>query len=577
MTQEAIMTDANTAALARAGALLVALAALALAGCPQTTPVTNEPRMPNPEPVAPDTDTAAETPTSATTPTAPPRVEPPTQELTFPQEPFRAEQPAAGDKRPFQLPAIKQIRLANGLQVYLVEQHSLPIVSIDLNVDGGSRNDPKDKRGLAEVCMDLVTEGTAELDKLKFSEALADIGSGVSSYAGSETQGMSMYTITKHFDATLALFVGALLSPGMRQEDFERIIRRRQDALRQAKGSPQSVAGRVASSIYYGPNHPFGRILTEESLGAITLDDCEAYHKRVLRPGGARLFVVGDMTPAKVRAAFGKIKGWRGQAPRHRRPPAPKPRKGKLFFVHIPGAAQSSVSVMHAGPPRKARDYFATSMMSQILGGNFSSRINMNLREDKGYSYGARAGFNYTRDFGMLRMGSAVRSDSTYQTVIEMMKELRGLASGKTPATADELTRVKNGSILGLPGRFATARQALGQYRSIVYYGLPMNYYNRYVGNVDKVSLAQVARAAKQHLKPRGVQVLVVGDGDAPLVYREGTEDKPLMKDGEQVTLREGLQMLLDSGDLGRGGLVELDVDGNPVAKVAGKPAAKSK
>jgi zinc protease len=540
-------------------------AVLTLAACgstPPATPVAEPTPPPAPTPVAPPVEVApppqeAKPVTQTATP----------QELAFPDEPFRKEQPAPAAPRPFRLPEIKPFALKSGIQVYLVEQHTLPIVSIDLSFDGGSVADPKGKEGLASVCMAMMAEGTESLDKIAFAEALADVAASVEAYAGSDTQGVSLGTLTKHLDTVFPLFVDTLLRPGFRGEDLDRMLKRRLEALRQAKGSASSIAGRVNGPILYGGKHPFGRITTEASYGAITLDDCRAYHARWVKPGGARLFVVGDLTEAQIRGYFegDALAAWKGKVPKLPKLPAPDGLDGRIFFVDVPGAKQSEISVMHFGPKRTAKDYFETWVMSSVLGGGFSSRINMNLREDKGYSYGARAGFNYSRHYGVFTGSSSVVGEATYQSLLEMSKEVGALQGGKTPATGDELSREKTGAVLALPGRFATASASLGTFRSLVYYGLPLDYYATFVKKVEKVSAKQVAAAAKKHLKPKSAVYLVVGDAKAPMIVREGKQDVPLLKDGKQVTLLEALRDLAASGELGKGKLVVLDADALPV------------
>jgi zinc protease len=489
------------------------------------------------------------------------------QELAFPDEAFRAEQPKPGANRPFNLPSMKPFTLKNGIKVFLVEQHALPIVSAELAFDGGSMTDPGGKEGLASVCMAMLSEGTQRLDKIAFNEALADIASSIGSAAGEDTQSVGMNTLTKHFDTTYALFVETLLTPGFRPDDLDRMVKRRIEGVKQAKASAGSVAGRGNHTVLFGPAHPFGGVVTEASLAAITLDDCKAYHAKWIKPRGARLFVVGDMTEAQIRQAFEgeSLKPWTGKVPAVGALPAPKTMKGKIFFVDIPGAAQSQVLMLHFGPKRTAADYFPTMVMSSVLGGGFSSRINMNLREGKGYSYGARGGFNYTKQYGSFFASSSVRTDSTYQSLIEMAREVNDLKSGKAKVTTVELDREKQGAILGVPGRFATASASLGQFRGLIYFGLPLDYYNGYIGKVEKVTAAQVAATTK-HLKPDQAVYLVVGDGNALMIKREGDKDVPLMgADGKQMNLKAALAHLLSTGTLGKGDLVTLDADGKVV------------
>ena len=539
----------------RTSAILV----LALAACGGAQPA--------PAPTA-----TAPAPTEAVRPPptdhAQPEVKPVTQtaqpqELTFPDEPFRAEQPKPAEQRPFRLPKIKPFTLENGIKVYLVEQHTLPIVSIDLSFDGGSVTDPKGKEGLASVCMAMVSEGTEKLDKIAFAEALADVAASVDAYAGSDTQGVSLSTLTKHLETVFPLYVDTILRPGFRADDLDRMIKRRLEALRQAKGSASSIAGRVNGPVLYGAGHPFGRIVTEASLAAITLDDCRAYHAKWIKPGGARLFVVGDLTEKEIRQYFEgeALASWKGKAPKLAALPRPAGAKGRIFFVDVPGAKQSEISVMHFGPKRTAKDYFDTWIMSSVLGGGFASRINMNLREDKGYSYGARAGFSYSRNYGVFSGGSSVVSEATYQALLELKQEVEALRTGKAPATADELSREKAGAVLALPGRFATASASLGTFRQLVYYGLPLDYYATFVDKVEKVGSRQVAAAAKRHLKPGDAVYLVVGDARAPVIHRVDGKDQPLMKDGKQLTLLDALRDLAASGTLGKGELVVLDAD----------------
>ncbi len=550
--------------VSRAALLAASGAALACSGATGSTAPAAGPAGESPAAVSSEAGPAA-------APAAAPRVTQTAQpqELAFPEgEAFRLEQPKPDAPRQFQLPQVKPFTLDNGLRVFLVERHTLPLVSMDLNFEGGALRDPAGKEGLAGACMDLLTEGTAELDKIRLSEALGDIASNIDSYITADSAGVRLFSLSKHFDATFALFADSLRSPGLRASDFERLVKRRIETVRQSKGVPASVASRVAGPVLYGAGHPFGAVTTEASLGSLQLDDCKQHLAGVLAPQGARLFVVGDLTEAQIRAAFagGKLAGWRGAPAKLRPLPAPSTLPGRIAFVHIPGAAQSTVSVLHFGPKRTAPDYFPTTLMASVFGGSFASRINMNLREGKGYSYGARGGFNYNRHYGVFAASAAVRTDTTYQALLELERELRELSQGKRPVLPDELEREKQGAILGLPGQFATSQSALAQYRSLVYFGLPLDYHNGYVGKIGQVTEAQVKAAAAKHLVPaRGVYV-VVGDGDAKVIVRDEStgQDVPYLKDGQQLTLREALADLARRGDLGKGALIELDADGRP-------------
>jgi predicted Zn-dependent peptidase len=538
------------------------LLAVTLAAC-------SSPPRPAPVPPVSDPPVSDPTPKPAESDPMPPPVTIPTQtavpqELQFPDEDFRTKQPGAGAPRPFRMPKVKPFTLESGLKVYLVEQHQLPIVSLDLNFDGGAMTDPKGKEGLASVCMSMLTEGTEKLDKIQYAEALADIASSINAYASDDASGLGMNSLSKHFDTTFAQFVETLLHPGFRDKDFDRMIKRRIEGVRQSKGTPASVAGRVAGTVLYGAAHPFGTVVTEESLKAITIDDCKGYVATYLKPKNARLFVVGDLTEQQIRQHFksDKLAAWKGAGKAVAALPRPQSLQGRIFFVHIPNAAQSQVWHMHFGPTRTAADYFPNTIMAAIFGGGFSSRINMNLREEKGYSYGARGSFSYSKQYGTFTANASVRTDATYQTLLEIDREVKELWSNKAPVKPDELEREKQGAILGLPGQFATGQAALGQYRRLVYYGLPLDYYATYATKVGAVNAGQVTAAAKKHLKPGQAMYLVVGDGDAEMKIRVDGKDVPYLKDGKPVTLRTALADLAARGDVGTGGLVELDTDG---------------
>ncbi|MEE9383019.1 MAG: pitrilysin family protein [Nannocystaceae bacterium] len=484
----------------------------------------------------------------------------------FPQEAYRQAQPTATTPRAFQLPAVQNFQLANGIDVYLIEKHNLPVISAELSFEGGEVNDTKGKFGLASVCMDMLTEGTKKLEKMAFAEALADTASSVFSYADDDTQGVAFRTLSAHLDATFGLFADTLRNPGLRSGDFKRVVELRLEGLKQSKGSAESVARRVSGSVLYGPDHPLGHVVTKKSLQRLRVSDCKRHHRSYVKPQGAKLFVVGDMTQAQVRERFEKgLAGWKGAPKGSIAMPAPKSRPGKVFFVNIPGAAQSAIRIAHFGPLRKAPDYFANSMMSAVLGGGFSGRVNMNLREDKGYSYGARGSFSYQRESGAFVASSAVRSDATYQSVLEIFTEISNMKSGAQPITQAELTREKNGAILGLPARFATAAQALRMYRELVYFGLPLDYWNRYVDNVSQVTLAQTTVSAATYLHPEIASVLVVGDANATMIRRgEDGKDVPLLDaSGQPISLLTSLRNLARSGQIGAGEVVLLDADGN--------------
>ncbi len=495
---------------------------------------------PEPAPAAP----AASAPEPvAAAPAARPPAEAPLPDLAFPEDDFRKAQPGAGPARPVQLPKVQQFKLPSGVQVFLVEDHKLPTVTASLAFEGGSINDPVGKEGLTNVCSQTMGDSTETFDKVQLAETLADIASSVNVNASSDQTFVGMATLSKSLEPTSNLWVEVLLKPGMRQADFDRNVRQAKAGLRQQKGSPTGIGGLLVGSVMYGEDHPLGRFVSEASLSAITLDDCKAWSKDWFKPQGAKLWLAGDVTPAQVKTLTARLfKDWKGKPKASVKVGKPTPRKGKIFFVDVPGAAQSQIFVVHPGPERKAKDFFANSVVSGALGGGFTSRINMNIREDKGYAYGAYGTFNYTRYFGTFLASASVRTDVTDKSVIEVYKEIEKMATGDL--SDSELTREKSGLILSLPARFETSGTVLRSFRDLDYYGLPFDYYAKFVKNVEAVDKKAAAKAAKDHLKPKDVIVFVVGDASVVL---------------------PGLQKLHTDKTVGEGDLVILDADGKVV------------
>ena len=462
------------------------------------------------------------------------------QILTFADEPFRKRQPKPWKVSPFDAPEVTRLKLDNGLQVYLIEQHQIPAISVDLVFSGGSIDDQPNNVGMASLCVKLMGEGTRELNKIQFEEALADLGSEVSTYASADQIGVTLHTLKKNFVESLKLWANTFRSPGLRKSEFRRLIEQRLTSLLQQKGSPTGVAARVGPSVIYGINHPKGRVVTEQSLKAITLEDCQTYLTSRLKPKGAHLFVAGDIGAVELKQRLQRqLFGWYGAPEETTNVPRPRPRAGRLFFVNVPGAKQAVIKMMHLGPSRRAPDYFPTRIMAAILGGGFSSRINMNIREEHGYSYGASGRFYYSRSGGIFRADTAVRNDVAGATVYEIQKEIKNMKMGNV--SEEELDREIEGTIRALPARFTSQNSILQTYRMLVYYGLPLRYYDSFVQRVQRIKRADVSKAAKKHIQPDRIKILVVGD---------------------QTEVRSQLDQLFSQRKIPRGKFVILDADG---------------
>ncbi len=464
--------------------------------------------------------------------------------LTWPDEPYRAQAPAAAPIAELKLPGVETFKLANGLEVYLVQQSKLPTVTMSFEFDVGGVNDPKNQTGLHSICMDLLDEGTQKYDTAAFEEKQADHAVNVSAFGGGESSGINVRALKSQLAPALDLMAEMMLAPGMRQADLDRIKERRKAGLLQAKASPGPIAGRLFGALVWGEGHPYGRIETDASIDSVTLKDCAKVVSK-LKPGGAQLWVTGMITTEELTEALNsRLPAWKGKAPTAMKLAAAKPRLGTVFFVHVKDAAQSSIYVGHPGPKRQDPDYEATDLMMEILGGSFSSRINMNLREDKGYTYGGRAGVGYRRAGGSFAASSSVRTDVTGPALREVLKEIAGMRSGDP--TAEELRRVQEGALLALPAEFATPSDTLFTFQRLKFYDLPLDWYSGYQTRLRSVDTAAVRKAAEKHLRDKDFVVLVVGDASKVLADLDAIAAEKLF---------------------GKGGVVVLDADGKPTAR----------
>jgi zinc protease len=465
-----------------------------------------------------------------------------TPAVVWPDEPFRAKRPTPKPIANVPIPSIQTFTLANGLEVFLVQQQTLPTVLMFFEWELGEVNDAKGKTGTAAICGDVMDEATKRKDKSTFAAAQSDHAVSVWVNPGLETTMLGVRALTRELGPALDLTAELLLEPGMRQADFDRVREQRKAAIEQSKGSAGSIAGRLFPSLVWGSKHPYGKIETDKTADAIQLADCNAWVQN-LRPGGARLWVVGKIDEAALRTELGdRFAKWTGNTPKPTKIGPAKPAAGTIFFVHVPGAAQSQILLGHPGPARNVADFEATSLMAEILGGSFSSRINMNLRENKGWAYGARGRFSYNRGGSYFTAGSSVRADATGPAVLEIAKEIELMRT--TDATAEELLRERDGALLAMPTQFATATSTLFSFRELEFYGLPMNWHEGHQQRLRALDTAAIRAAAEAHLQVDGHVVLVVGDG---------------------AVMLESLEKIAADKVFGPGGIQYLDADGNPI------------
>ena len=425
----------------------------------------------------------------------------------------RTRPPVLGAPPKVSLPPIVTRELANGLKLMIVEHHELPIADFILLVGSGGTADPAGKMGVANLTAAMLREGTTTRQSLEIADQMAFLGVRLNSGSNWESSTLSLHTPTAQLDSALALFADIALRPSFPANEFDRIKQTRLTELLQLKDQGPAIANIAYPAIVYGSSHPYGaRLLgTEETVKGLTVADLQSYYGSNFRPNNSTLIVVGDVTPAqieqKVNQFFG---GWqRGNVTPVTYTDPPKAGPTTIYLIDKPGAAQSSFRIATVGVPRSTRDYFALTVMNTILGGSFTSRLNNNLRETKGYTYGARSQFDMRRSAGPFIASAEIVAAKTDSALIEFMKELNAI---RQSVPAEELSKAKRYLQLALPADFETTQQIAGALVPVAMYGLPLDYYNNYVQNIEAITSADVERVARQYVNPGSLAVVIVGD-----------------------------------------------------------------
>ena len=430
----------------------------------------------------------------------------------------RKKVPPPGPAPALHVPTWAKTALATGADLIISEKHDLPLVSFSITFLGGADQlEPTGREGVASLTAALLSEGTRTRDGDTLSNALQLLGTTVAANVGGESGSISFVSTTAKFPATLDILADMLLNPTFPVNGLERLRGQRLVALTQARAQPAAIAGRVFPRILYGATHPYGRLVTEASLKAITRDDVVAFHKAYFQPGRALITVVGDTTPAAVRPIIEKaLAAWpkTGTRPSFTFPPVDAPRATTIFLVDKPGAAQSTFAIGRPGPPRNTPDYFSLQVMNTILGGMFQSRLNANIREEKGYSYGVSSNFAFGKGPGAFRAGGDIVTAKSDAALVEFMKELRGIAGGR-PITDDELSTAKDALVQRLPATFASVSSVNNALTTLWTQSLPDDYYQQYAKRIAAVTKDDVVRVAGQYVTTDRVAIVIVGDRSA--------------------------------------------------------------
>ena len=416
-------------------------------------------------------------------------------------------------------PALQRAELGNGMKVILVERPGLPVVQMNLLLDGGYKADLGGKLGTSSFTMGMLDEGAGQYDALTFGDRAESLGANLGSSANLDGGSAYLSALKENLDDSVGLFATMLREPRFDQKEIERVRQSWIAGIKQEKARPNAAALRLLPPLMYGENHPyaipFSGSGTEDSIASLTRDDLVAYHKRWVRPEGATLVVVGDTTLAEITPVLEKHLGsWKGQGP----VPAPAdipavalPAKPRVFLVDQPGAIQANVYVGQLVPSTRDDQATELEIANAVLGGEFSSRLNMNLREDKGWAYGSYSFVQAALGQRPWLAFAAVQIDKTAESITELKREITEYATGQVPATPAEVAKIQAAEIRSLPGSYETANAVLGAIGGIVRYQRPDDYVVRRRAEVEGLTPAVVQQAART-LQPESLTWVIVGD-----------------------------------------------------------------
>jgi len=432
---------------------------------------------------------------------------------TMPDEPWRAKAPAPQPLGKLSLPVAQTFKLSNGLTVLLVEQHQLPIVVAHVLVLNGSDANPVAKPGLAAFTSEMLPEGTDRRSSLQVSDDAAQIGTSLRAVTAGDDSLVDIRVLKPNANAAFDLLSDVVLHPKFDPAEIDRVRKLRETDILQIQDDPEQLAIGVLHKMIYGPDHPYGyrNEGTIASIQSTTRQDLLQMWQAGYTPSNSALVLSGDLTPAEAHSLAEKyFGGWTGSQAKHEPPPVTSQVKAGVAIVDKPGAAQTFVLVGSAGVARSTADYVPIEVMNNILGGLNSSHINVNLREEHGYTYGGFSFFIYQRASGMFAAGGGMRTDVTGPAVHELLKEMDNIRN--TAPTDEELKLAKGAFSQSLAGRFESAEQTANTVGELFVYALPLNYYEQLPVSINAVSAQDVERVAKKYIHPESAVVIGAGD-----------------------------------------------------------------
>jgi zinc protease len=415
----------------------------------------------------------------------------------------------------FVFPALTKSTLGNGLRVWTARHAQVPMIGFLLLVHRGAATDPAGLEGLAAITADMLDEGTGSLSAIDVSEELSRIGAQLDVDVASDAMLFGISSLSRFADRSLRLLADIVVRPSLREDDFQRVRQQRLNRLIQVRDTPAVIAERVFTRLLYGSapygHTPLGR---EASLTAITVNDVRAFHGKTLLPGQATLVAVGDCDHDAIHALAEKVfSTWTGGESERAVGSATPAHPARLNIVSRPGAPQSELRIGHVAVSRSAPDYHALVAANMVLGGQYVSRINLNLRADKGITYGARTAFEFRREPGPFVLSVSVDKAATALAISESMREIAAIRDVK-PVEADELAIGVAALTRGYAKNFETFDQLARAVAQLALFDLPDTFYSEFVPRIEALSPEEVTRAAARNLDPSRLTTLIVGDVD---------------------------------------------------------------
>lgn len=429
----------------------------------------------------------------------------------------RTKLPVMGENPAPKFPDVQKAELSNGLKIVLAERKSIPVVNMSLLVDAGYASDQFAKAGTASLAMDMLDEGTKKLDALQISEELALLGAGLWTGADLDYSRVSLSALKANIDKSLDIFADVVLNPSFPQEDFKRLQQQKLAQIQREKSTPVQMALRTFPQLLYGEGHAYGNPLTgsgtEDNVAKMTREDLMNFHKTWFKPNHSTLIVVGDITMPELKSKLEKLfASWkRGDIPQKNLSEVKQQPASKIYLIDRPGSLQSIIFAGHVVPPMDMKNETAINSMNNILGGSFTSRINMNLREDKHWSYGASSFIWNAKGQRPFIVYTSVQTDKTKESVFEIKKELTQILADK-PVSQDEVDKVQKSQILEMPGSWETNNAVLNSIAQMVEYNLPEDYFDKLPSEIKDLNTGKLTDAAKEVLHPENVVWVVVGD-----------------------------------------------------------------